>query len=114
MHNEISPHPFAAGSVSEPTQYWVDQAEINWMEARGAAAAEIGMPVSRSARLDPHQAGDRNRIIGRRRRAMLGVPLGTGPAHVVELRPVRIKHRLRKVPDEMTEIGGQAVRLTLT
>jgi hypothetical protein len=40
MHNEISPHPFAAGSVSEPTQYWVDQAEINWMEARGAAAAE--------------------------------------------------------------------------
>jgi hypothetical protein len=40
---------------------------------------------------------------------VLGVPLGTGPAHVMQLRPVAIEQASGQVLNEVGEIGGQAV-----
>src|SRR6478735_4092155 len=51
-----------------------------------------------------------NRLIRDGRPVVLGVPLGTGSAHVIELGPVRIEQASRQAVRELGEIGQYARR----
>src|ERR1700730_14445631 len=81
--------------------------------AWGAAATPFYAIISRDAApsaLGAHAHKGGHRLICDRRPVVLGVPLGTGSAHVIELGPVRIEQASRQAVRELGEIGEYARR----
>src|SRR5207253_8912627 len=61
--------------------------------------------------LGAHAHKGRHRLIRDGCPLVLGVPFGTGSAHVIELGPVRIEQASRQAVRELGEIGEYARRL---
>src|SRR6516225_3692805 len=80
--------------------------ELRGQAAHGAADDAISRPSALGANAD--KGG--HRLIRNGRPVVLGVPLGTGSAHVIELGPVRIEQASRQAVRELGEIGQYARR----
>src|SRR6516164_5404636 len=87
--------------------------ELRGQAAHGAAddAVSSRIPLSSApSALGAHAHEGRHRLICDGCPLMLGVPFGTGSAHVIELGPVRIEQASRQVVSELGEIGQYARR----
>src|SRR5262249_56616769 len=65
-------------------------------------------PSSGPSALDAHAHKGRHHVIGGGRAVVLGMPLRTGPAHVIELGPVWIEQASGQRVHELGEIGQHA------
>src|SRR6516162_3354787 len=80
--------------------------ELRGQAAHGAADDAISRPSALGAHA--HKGG--HRLIRNGHSVVLGVPLGTGSAHVIELGPVRIEQASHQAVRELGEIGQYARR----
>src|SRR5262245_9945827 len=74
-----------------------------------AARARIAGRADRKAR-GPLRAANQGRHgnrLGCAHRAMLGMPLRSGAAHIVQLRPIGVEHSFDQSPQEVGEVGGE-------
>src|SRR5262249_49441395 len=78
--------------------------------ARCAAGKAPFYAIISTSALGAHAHKGRHRLIGDGHPVVLGVPLGTGSAHVIELGPVRIEQASRQIVRELGEIGEYARR----
>src|SRR5215470_4655113 len=66
-------------------------------------------PATRSA-LHAHPSQNRHGVEGGGSGIVLGVPLGAGTAHVVELGAVAVEQAPGQVPEDVGEVGGKTLR----
>src|SRR5712691_4119889 len=65
----------------------------------------------RGSALHAHPSERRYRIESGGSAIVLGVPLGAGTAHVVQLGPVAVEQALGQVPEDVGEVSGQTLGL---